>query len=85
MAQHRFDVFGQLVVIVGAPGEWSAFVLGTDGRRHRAEFRVPASLTESDLGRYLTDLFHHSASRTQPTVTQLDRAFVDGARRRSCD
>lgn len=83
MAQCRFDVFGQLVVIIGAPGEWSAFVLGADGRRHRADFSIPNHLAESELRQYLTDLFHDSASRTQPVVTRLDRAGTEGARK--CD
>lgn len=71
------------MVIVGAPGDWSAFVLGLDGRRHRADFPVPGQLTEGDLRQYLTDLFHDSASRTQPVVTRLDRAGAAGPR--CCD
>ena len=43
MAQYRFNVFGQLVVITGTPGNWAAFLLGTDGKRRRADFIVPGS------------------------------------------
>lgn len=71
MAQYRFNVFGRLVVITGTPGDWSAFLLGTDGKRRKADFVVPASLSEDDLCRYLSDLFHESASSTQPSVTRL--------------
>jgi hypothetical protein len=73
MTQHRFDVFGRLVVITGVRGRWSAFLLGADGRRHAADFSVPGSLSEDELSRFLTDLFRHHASRTQPTVTCLDK------------
>lgn len=72
MPQHRFNVFGKLVVITGAPGGWSAFLLGTDGKRRKADFVVPSSLTESDLCQYLSDLFHESASSTQPSVTRIE-------------
>jgi hypothetical protein len=71
MAQYRFNVFGRLVVITGTPGDWSAFLLGTDGKRRKADFVVPASLSEDDLCRYLSDLFHESATSTQPSVTRL--------------
>ena len=73
MTQHRFDVFGRLVVITGGHGQWSAFLLGADGQRHEADFSVPGSLAEDELGHFLTDLFKHHASRTQPSVTCLDK------------
>jgi hypothetical protein len=72
MPQYRFNVFGRLVVITGAPGNWSAFLLGTDGKRRRADFIVPSELDESQLCRYLSDLFHESASSTQPVVTLIE-------------
>jgi hypothetical protein len=72
MPQYRFNVFGRLVVIKGAPGNWSAFQLGADGKRRQAGFAVPASLGEGDLCQDLSDLFHESASSTQPVVTRLD-------------
>jgi hypothetical protein len=72
MPQYRFNVFGRLVVIKGTPGNWSAFQLGADGKRRRADFVVPASLEEGELCRYLSDLFHESASSTQPAVTRVD-------------
>ena len=43
MAQYRFNVFGQLVVITGTRGNWAAFLLGTDGERRKADFIVPGS------------------------------------------
>jgi hypothetical protein len=71
MGQHRFNVFGQLVVIKGSPGHWAAYLLGTDGKRRKADFIVPASLAEDQLCQYLSDLFHESATSTQPSVTRI--------------
>jgi hypothetical protein len=71
MAQYRFNVFGQLVVIMGAPGDWTAFLLGTDGKRRKADFAVPGSLADGELCQYLSDLFHERASSTQPSVKQI--------------
>jgi hypothetical protein len=71
MPQYRFNVFGRLVVIKGAQGNWSAFLLGADGKRRKADFLVPSSLCEHELCGYLSDLFHESASSTQPVVTRL--------------
>lgn len=71
MGQHRFNVFGQLVVIKGTPGNWAAYLLGPDGKRRAADFIVPATLAEHELCQYLSDLFHESASSTQPAVTRI--------------
>jgi hypothetical protein len=72
MPQYRFNVFGRLVVITGAPGQWTAFLLGSDGKRRRADFVVPKSLAEGELCQYLSDLFHESASSTQPVVKRIE-------------
>jgi hypothetical protein len=71
MGQHRFNVFGRLVVIKGVPGDWSAFLLGPGGARRRADFVVPGSLSEDDLCGYLSDLFRESASSTQLSVKRI--------------
>jgi hypothetical protein len=72
MPQYRFNVFGRLVVITGATGDWSAYLLGADGKRRRADFVVPSSLHEAELCQYLSDLFHESASSTQRAVTRIE-------------
>jgi hypothetical protein len=71
MGQYRFNVFGQLVVIKGTPGNWAAYLLGSDGKRRKADFIVPAALAEEQLCQYLSDLFHESATSTQPSVTRI--------------
>lgn len=72
MPQYRFNVFGRLVVITGVPGNWSAFQLGSDGKRRRADFVVPGSLVEDELCEYLSTLFHEAASSTQKAVTRIE-------------
>jgi hypothetical protein len=71
MGQHRFNVFGKLVVIKGMPGNWSAFLLGPDGKRRAADFVVPGTLAEDQLCQYLSDLFRENATSTQPSVTRI--------------
>jgi hypothetical protein len=71
MGEHRFNVFGQVVMITGCPGGWSAYFLGPDGKRRNAEFVVPGSLTEDELCQYLSDLFHEMAGPTHPAVTRI--------------
>jgi len=62
MSQHRFNVYGRLVTIEGAQGNWSAFSPSPDGKRVPASFIVPNFLAEDELCQYLADLFHESAT-----------------------
>ena len=71
MAEHRFNVFGTLVVIAGAAGSWQAFYPGADGKRRAADFIVPADIAEHELAEYLADLFHENATPRHATVEQL--------------
>ena len=71
MAEHRFNVFGKRIVIVGAAGSWQAFYPGTDGKRRAADFVVPADLAEHALAEYLADLFHENATPKHGTVDLL--------------
>ena len=78
MAQYRFNVFGQLVVITGTPGNWAAFLLGTDGKRGGKRISSsPGSLSEDDLCGYLV----RSVSR----VGELDAALGDSLELKRCD
>jgi len=71
MAEHRFDVFGKLVVIAGAPGAWQVFYPGPEGKRRPADFIVPHDVAEHDLAEYLADLFHENATPKHATVERL--------------
>ena len=71
MGQHRFNVFGRLIVIAGAAGSWQAFYPGADGKRRAADFIVPLDVAEHELAEYLGDLFHENATPRNATVEQL--------------
>jgi hypothetical protein len=71
MSEHRFNVFGRLVAIVGSQGSWTAFSLASEGKRVPAEFVVPNFLAEEELCQYLADLFHESATPSNGEVFQI--------------
>jgi len=67
----RFNVFGRLVTITGAPGNWQASYPGNDGKRRPADFVIPHDVREDDLQEYLADLFHEDATPRRSTVQRL--------------
>jgi hypothetical protein len=69
--EFRFNVFGTLVAIVGAPGTWQAFYLGPEGKRRPADFIVPHDVTSDALAEYLDDLFHEEATPRNNVVLRL--------------
>jgi hypothetical protein len=71
MRELRFNVFGRLFAIVGGPGDWTPYFLGSDGKRGPAGFIVPNFLAEEELCQYLADLFHESATSTNGNVYQV--------------
>ena len=69
MKELRFNIFGALIAVTGAPGAWRAFLLGTEGKRRAADFVVPDDVAEHELCEYLADLFHeHATPRTNSPV-----------------
>ena len=71
MAERKFNVFGQLICVVGEPGSWRAFHLGNEGKRRPADFVIPQELPESALCEYLADLFHEFATPKNNTAQQV--------------
>jgi len=67
----RFNIFGMQIAIVGAPGSWSAFLPGEDGKRRPADFIVPNELAEEELCSYLADLMHESATPSNNEAYQI--------------
>jgi hypothetical protein len=67
----RFNVFGRLVSIVGAPGGWTAYLGAAQGKRSPADFIVPDFLEEDELCQYLADLFHEMATPTNGDVFRI--------------
>lgn len=71
MEEYRFNVFGTLVAVVGAAGNWQAYYLGNEGKRRLADFVVPTDIGSGDLAEYLDDLFHEDATPRNNVVKQL--------------
>ena len=71
MSELHFNVFGRLVAIVGTQGNWSAYFLGGEGKRRSADFIVPGSLAEEELGQYLADIFHEYAAPSNGSVFRI--------------
>ena len=71
MFKQNFDVFGQLICIVGEPGAWQAFYLGNEGKRRPADFVIPRDLPEAKLDEYLADLFHEFARAKNNSVRKV--------------
>lgn len=70
-AELRFDVYGVRIAVQRTADGWQAFALGADGKRRRADFEVPAFIGEDEVGQYLADLFHDSASAAHPDVVRI--------------
>jgi hypothetical protein len=71
VAEFRFSVFGTLVAVVGVPGAWQAFYMGTEGKRRLADFIVPDDVAADELGEYLDALFHEDATPRNNAVVRL--------------
>lgn len=69
---HRYSVFGSLIAIEAEPGDWSAFILGAEGKRRPASFIVPNFLSEVAICQYLADLFHEAATPTNGDVYRIE-------------
>lgn len=72
MAEHRFNVFGRIIAICGEQGYWSAWVLGSEGKRRKADFIVPTFMPEEELCDYLLVLFHEDATPTNGDVFRIE-------------
>ena len=70
----KFNIFGTLIAVNGAPGAWQAFYLGAEGKRRPADFIVPGDVAEHDLCEYLADLFHEDATPRNNTATEISHA-----------
>ncbi len=64
----RFNVFGTLVGISRSGADWTAYYLGSEGKRRPADFVIPEFVEETELAQYLADLFHESATPSNSEV-----------------
>lgn len=68
----KFDIFGKQIAVERNADRWVPYFFGTEGKRRRADFEIPDSITEAELCRYLADLFHESASASHPDALRVE-------------
>ncbi|PMG74508.1 hypothetical protein BCU84_18285 [Shewanella sp. 10N.286.51.B7] len=69
----KFDVFGKSMSVNRQNGEWLLFIDSNTGLRTRVyDVVIPSELLESELARYLGDIFHESARGDNTDVTRLN-------------
>jgi hypothetical protein len=66
----RFNVFGRVIAVAATASGWAPFHVG-DGKRRPASFVIPDFVTEEELGQYLYDLFHESATPANGDVVRV--------------
>ncbi|MES2901615.1 MAG: hypothetical protein V4723_17940 [Pseudomonadota bacterium] len=71
MKTMEFKIFGTLIGVTGAKGQWNAFYLGNEGKRRAADFIVPNDLGEEEICDYLADLFHEHATQTNSEACRI--------------
>jgi hypothetical protein len=68
----KLDVFGRLMVAERIHGRWRLLDVGADGKRSPVgNVVIPDSVSESEIDRYLADIFHESATESHPRVRRL--------------
>lgn len=68
----EFDVFGSRIIVERTASGWSAFHPAEEGKRRPAHWLlIPPDLTEDEIGQYLADYCHESASPEHPEVKRL--------------
>jgi hypothetical protein len=68
----KLDVFGRLMLAEHTASGWQLFDLGSDGKRSLAtDIVIPDFVSESELDKYLDDIFHESATTKRPRVRRL--------------
>jgi hypothetical protein len=72
MPIHRFSVFGTIIAVERTALGWAPFIVGSEGKRRRAEFEVPEFIGEEELCQYLADLLHERASPAHPDAFRLE-------------
>lgn len=71
----KLDVFGRRMLLIRSGRSWSAFDLGSDGKRCPIDdIVIPSGCSEQELLRYFDDLFHERATVQHPGVKVLERA-----------
>jgi len=70
----KIDLFGREIEVVKHNGEWKVFYCSNEGKRRIADdIVIPATIKESELVNYLSDIYHEYASKKHPEVRLLSR------------
>lgn len=69
----KFSIYGRKVVEVIRDGSgWSAFYLGNEGKKRKADgLVIPSTVREEDLVEYLADVFHEMATPANHEIKRL--------------
>jgi hypothetical protein len=67
----RFNVFGRIIAVERQGALWQAYSVGADGKRSPAAFVIPDFIEEEEMGQYLFDLFHESATPGNGDVRRI--------------
>ncbi|MEC4089176.1 DUF7661 family protein [Pseudoalteromonas rubra] len=69
----RFNVFGKRMSVSRVEAHWQLFNDSDTGMRARVyDVVIPPELDESELARYLDDIYHERSSEAHPRVILLD-------------
>ena len=71
MHERKFNVFGRLMAVAATDHGWALFILGSEGKRRRAEVEIPGFVRESELGQHLADMFHEAATPGSGEVIEI--------------
>ncbi|WP_417283667.1 hypothetical protein [Comamonas sp.] len=71
MEKYRFNVFGRILAIERASGEWRCFAIGADGKRGPVNLAVPPEVAHGELAQYLYDIYHESAASTDADIFEI--------------
>ena len=71
MSLIRFNVFGRILAVRRDGGFWRVYWVGTDGKLGQTGIVIPEFITEDELARYLSDLFHEDARPGMDDVRRL--------------
>lgn len=69
----KLNVFGKKFIEVVREGrEWQVFYLGNEGKKRKAEgLVIPSTIKESEIERYIADLFHEMATPLNSEVKRI--------------
>ena len=71
MSLIRFNVFGRILAVTRDGGSWRVYLVGIDGKLGQTGIARPAFTGESELARYLSDVFHESTRPGMDNVKMI--------------